>query len=370
MLTLIIFLLVLGLLIMVQELGHFLTAKRAGIRVDEFGFGFPPKLWSKKYGETTYSINAIPFGGFVKILGENADELLSPVDQARALTAKPKLVQAWVLFAGVFFNFLLAWFLLSTSLLFGLPVESSSAEKFFGEVKDRQLIVTSVLKNYPAGDAGLLPGDQIVGIKAGGQEIVPQTSAEATAFIRTQIGREITFNLKRPSAKTKIVEDRQISVMPKIENGKALVGVGIEGIGLVRSAWYRAPYDGLKLTVYLTIETSKGLKQFFGQIFSSGREAFNTVAGPVGLFGLVGDASKMGLVYLLSFIAILSINLAIINLLPFPALDGGRLFFLAIEAVKGSPLPPKMTAIANVLGFFFLIGLMLIVSFFDVLKLF
>jgi regulator of sigma E protease len=367
LLTLIIFLFVLGLLIMVHELGHFLAAKKAGVRVDEFGFGFPPKLWSKKIGETTYSLNWIPFGGFVKILGENPDEPLPEEDKKRALTAKPKILQAWVLFAGVFCNFLLAWLLLSLGLLVGLPVESSSAQQFFGRVNENHLVVTSVLKNYPAGQSGIMAGDEIMGISAGEKTIKPLTAEEATTFIRGQAGHDVSFNIKRKLVGG--VEERKISVLPKIEDKKAVVGVTMESVGLVRSVWYQAPWDGLKLSAYLTIETAKGLGHFFGQIFTSGGSAFGSVAGPVGLFGIIGDASKLGIVYLMSFVALLSINLAIINLVPFPALDGGRLLFIAIEAIIRRPLNPKFAGWANAIGFFLLIGLMVVISYFDVARL-
>jgi len=363
LLTLIIFLFVLGLLIMVHELGHFLAAKKAGVRVDEFGFGFPPKLWSKKIGETTYSINLIPFGGFVKILGENPDEPLPEADKKRALTSKPKIVQAWVLFAGVFCNFLLAWLLLSLGLLAGLPVESSSARTFFNRVSEERLVVTSVLKNYPAGQTGLLAGDEIVTIMVGEQKVTPKTAEEATTFIRSQANHDILFTIKRGS------ENRQVSVLPKIEDKKAVVGITMEGVGIVRSTWYQAPWDGLKLSVYLTIETAKGLGHFFAQIFTSGGSAFGSVAGPVGLFGIIGDATKLGLVYLMSFVALLSINLAIINLVPFPALDGGRLLFILIESITRRPINAKFAGWANAIGFFLLIGLMVVISYFDVVRL-
>lgn len=353
---------------MVHELGHFLAAKKSGVRVDEFGFGFPPKLWSKKIGETIYSINWIPFGGFVKILGEDPTQSLSLEEKSRSLTSKPKIVQAGILFAGVFCNFLLAWFLLSLGLLSGLPVESNSAKSFFGRLDNESLIISSVLKKYPADIAGILPGDELLAISANYKNLKPTTAAEATSFIREQGDHELLFTIKRHQLGGKV--EKQIMVLPKMENGKVLVGITMEKIGLVKSSWWLAPVDGLKLSIYLTTSTAKGLWYLLSQIFSGQSSVFNSVAGPVGLFSLVGDASKLGIVYLMSFTALLSINLAIINLVPFPSLDGGRLLFIAIETIIRRPLNPKLAGWVNVIGFLLLIGLMLTISYFDVLRLF
>jgi len=365
--SLIIFIIVLGLLIFVHEIGHFWVAKRAGFRVDEFGLGFPPRLWSFRFGETIYSLNLIPFGGFVRIYGEDPfDEQANNPGAYRSMATKPKLVQAAVLVAGVTFNLILAWILLSTGLIFGLPVNAENNFSFSVPLVEERLIITSVLKNSPADLAGLKPGDQIVSLAAQATTIKPKTAEEATEFIRSKTsGLEV--QIKRQPID--LEEKQYFQIKPKLSPaGTPLIGVSLEAIGILRLPWYLAPIDGLKLTFNLTKETARGLGYFLTQIFTDA-SVFDSVAGPIGLVNLVGDASRLGLVYLLSFMALISINLAIINLIPFPALDGGRLLFLAIEAIKGSKLNPKVAGWANLIGFFCLIALMVVVSYFDVVKL-
>ena len=367
MLALIIFIIVLGLLIFAHELGHFWVAKRAGFRVDEFGLGFPPKLWSFRFRETIYSINMIPFGGFVRIYGEDPfDEQANAPGAYRSMAAKPKLVQAAVLVAGVTFNILFAWILLSIGLIYGLPVNTQSAGTFSVPLSEHRLIITSVLKNSPAATAGLLPGDEILTLDAQAKTIKPTSAEEATTFIRSKTsGLELQIKRRLVGAE----EIRYFQVKPQLSPaGTPLIGVTLESVGILRLPWYLAPVDGLKLTFDLTKETAKGLGHFVTRAFVD-RGVFDSVAGPIGLVSLVGDASKLGLVYLLSFMALISINLAIINLIPFPALDGGRLLFLAIEAIKGSKLNPKFAGWANLIGFICLIGMLVVVSYFDVVKL-
>jgi len=244
-------------LVLVHEAGHFFAAKRFGIRVDEFGFGFPPKLFGWKYGETEYTINLLPIGGFVKIFGESPDgESINGTDAGRSLINKPKYQQAIVLFAGVFANFLLAWLLFSIGLMLG-----------------------------------------------------------ATKF-----------------------------------------------------SFFPALWEGLKFTLFITKETLIGLYTLIIESLQ-GRGSLESVTGPVGMVRIVGDAYNFGFAYLFSFTGLISINLAIINLIPLPALDGGRLFFLLIEKITGSHINPKVTTTATVISFSFLIIFMLIVTYHDIAKL-
>jgi regulator of sigma E protease len=365
--SLLIFIIVLGLLILAHELGHFWVAKRAGIRVDEFGLGFPPRLWSFRFRETIYSLNWIPFGGFVRIYGEDPfDEQASAPGAYRSMATKPKLVQAAVLVAGVTFNLIFAWSLLSTGLIFGLPVDAANHDFFSAPLAEQRLIITSVLANSPAANAGILPGDQILSLAAETKTITPADADQATAFIRSKTaGLEVQIKRRLVAGE----ETHYFQVKPQTSpNGTPLIGVTLESVGILRLPWYLAPIDGLKLTWSLTKATVIGLGHFVTRAFVD-RSVFDSVAGPIGLVSLVGDASKLGLVYLLSFMALISINLAVINLIPFPALDGGRLLFLAIETIKGSKLNPKFAGWANLIGFICLIGLLVVVSYFDVVKL-
>ncbi len=376
MVTAIIFIIVLAILILSHEFGHFIAAKKAGIRVDEFAFGFPPRLWSIKKGETEYSLNLFPIGGYVKIFGENPDEESETgPDARRSMVNKPRFVQAIVLVAGVALNLLLAWLLISANLSLGMPVAVGDIPKGV-KVEKVSLLVTSVMADSPAEDAGLKAGDALLSLEAG-NEIIEELSAEDVRnFLQGRGGEEVAVKIERTDrvagevavlATTTIVRPAA-GILTGQDGVNAGIGITMEKVGLANFGFFESIWHGLNFTAGLTVATLEGYKHFFTSLFTEGTSALTSVAGPIGLFGLVGDASRMGLVYLLNFIAIISINLAILNLLPFPALDGGRLLFLAIEAVKGSRLNPKIANALNAVGFLLLILLMVAVAASDIAK--
>ncbi len=361
--NIIIFIIILLVLVLVHEFGHFFTAKRFGIKVDEFGFGFPPKLFSFKKGETEYSFNLLPIGGFVKIFGEDPnEENTNGVDKERSFVNKPKYKQAIVLFAGVFANFLLAWLLFSVGFMSGLPTSVGSEPKDY-KIQDVHLIVLSVLPNSPAEAVGLKTGDKIVYIKSG-ENVTDQISPETIkSFVA--LGKQLDMAYLRGNDPTY----NMIQITPKSTNGTYAIGISMDQIGTVKLPFFSAFWEGLKLDWSVTEGTALGLYTLIvGGIMGKG--SFTSVTGPVGMVGIVGNAYQFGFVYLLSFAALISVNLAIINLIPFPALDGGRLFFLLIEKIKGSRMNPKVANTANTVGFAILIILMLLVTYHDVVKLF
>lgn len=362
--SIIIFIIILSILVFVHELGHYLVAKKNGIRVDEFGFGYPPRIWGKQYGETLYSINALPFGGFVKIFGEDADgEENTSVDKERNFQNKSKGIQAAVLVAGVGFNVIFAWLLISFGFMYGLPGSVSEAKK---ELKDVKLIVTSIAENSPAFEAGLEQGDVVKRVTLG--EKVEQNPVAETipTLVAENQDTPITLLVENSSG-----IEREITLTPKegLVEGKKIIGLSTDLIGLEQYPPHIALLEGVKTTAYLTKATTVGLASF---IFDSvrGQSDFSQVAGPVGIVGIVGDATRLGIIYLLTFTALISINLAVINLIPFPALDGGRLLFVIIEAIKGSPINPKVANTVNAIGFALLLLLMVVVTYNDILKLF
>jgi len=359
--SVVIFIIILVILILAHELGHFLAAKSSGIRVDEFGIGFPPKILSKKIGETTYSLNLIPFGGFVKIFGENPDE--ESLRSERSLVNKPKLVQAWVLFAGVFFNLLLAWLLISIGFMSGLPTPVSSAP-VGSAVENARLVLTSVRQDSPAGNAGLSAGDVITALVTNEDALQNVNPDSVSEYIASHGSDEITILYQRGS------ENKSVVVVPtdEILEGRPAIGITMDMIGTLQLPIHQAIWEGGKTTTALTIAMAAGFYNLIKDSFI-GNANLSAIAGPVGIVGLVGDASDFGLIYLLGFTAFISINLAIINLIPFPALDGGRLLFLLIEAIKRSPIKPVIANTANAIGFALLIILMLIVTYNDVAKL-
>lgn len=366
--TILIFIVILAVLILVHELGHFLVAKKSGIRVDEFGLGFPPRLWQIKKGETVYSLNAIPFGGFVKIHGETPDESSDGLseDYDRSLVSKPKWIQAAVMAGGVTFNFILAWILLSFGFMVGIPMSASDLPAG-AQVREVNLSIVQVLPDSPASLAGLKPGDVILSLGTEDERITPATAPEVSTFVATKGETEFPLTVSRGG------EQLDFSVTPVQgifdDTPDPVIGIAMDQVGLVSLPLWRSFIAGASYTVDITVTMVVLLGQLLADVFR-GQSALDSVMGPVGIVGLVGDAASLGLIYLLTFTALISINLAIINLLPFPALDGGRLLFILIEAIKGSPIKPSVANTLNALGFLFLLGLMLIVTFNDILRLF
>ncbi len=372
--SIIIFLIILLVLVLVHELGHFFSAKRFGIRVDEFGFGFPPKLFSFKKGETEYSFNLLPVGGFVKIFGENFEEadMLEvgfldkdsgeKKDFSRSLVSKPKYQQAIVLFAGIFANFLLAWLLFSVGFMTGLPTSVGSEPEGYS-AKDVHLVVLSVLPGSPAEISGLKSGDKIVYIRSGKMDTDSINPETIKSYVT--LGKKIEIGYLRG----KNTAYNMVEITPKNENERYSIGISMDQIGTLKLPVLAAFWEGLVLDWSVTKGTVVGLYTLIKQgIMGTG--SFDSVTGPVGMVSIVGNAYQFGFVYLLSFTALISVNLAIINLIPFPALDGGRLLFLLIEKIKGSRLNPKFANAANMVGFSILILLMLFITYHDVIKLF
>lgn len=355
------FIIILAVLILAHEFGHFIAAKRAGIRVDEFGIGFPPRLWKKKIGETTYSINAFPVGGFVKIFGEDPnEESTHGKDAKRSFVHKPKWIQTWVVGAGIVFNLLLAWMLISGGFMIGLPF-SADDEQYGARVQDAVLTVTQVLPHSPAETAGIKGGDHIIALSAGKEKLETPDVISTQKFIASH--SELTFVYMRgKEMKTAIVHP-----MDGVVSGHRAIGISMDKAGILKLSPFEALYAGALTTASFTWATLTGIIDFFKNIFV-GHADFSEVSGPVGIVGIVGEASALGFVHVLSLMAIISINLAVINLLPFPALDGGRLFFILIEAIKGSPIKPSITNTANGIGFILLILLMVVVTYGDIAK--
>lgn len=358
------FIVILLVLVLVHEFGHFIVARKSGIKVEEFGFGFPPKLFSFKKGEVKYSFNALPLGGFVKILGENYENNIPEEEKHRAMLNKPKRIQAAVLIAGIFFNLLLAWLLFTIGFTAGLPVSTASTG-FSEELKEKNILITSVLKDSPAGLAGLEGGDKITALSSGGAELKPANLEEVQEFVSGRAGQEISLTIKREG------QEKEFKIVPEagVVPDKAAIGVGLDMVGIAKFNIFRSVWEGLKMTGTMTWDTAKALVGLIVDAFR-GQADVSNLTGPVGIVGVVDSAYKFGLIYLISFTAVISINLAVINLFPFPALDGGRLLFVLIEKIKGSPIKPVVANVLNAAGFILLIALMIFVTYHDILKLF
>lgn len=354
--TILLFIIILAVLIFVHELGHFLVAKWRGIRVDEFALGFPPKIYSKKVGETTYALNLIPFGGYVKIFGEDPDaESMAGPDSSRSFVNKSAWTKIAVLVAGVSANVILAWLLFSISFMSGMTGGIGEVDPQY--VENERVIVTSVLPESPAAEAGFAAGDEIRNYP---------TVEEIQELIKGSEGSALSFDI------TSGTEEKTIEVVPEqgvVEGADYGIGISMDLVGDIRLPVHLAFYHGLRMTWDMARATIVGLGGFLADIFT-GDADFASVAGPVGIAGLVGEARELGWAYLLSFTAFISLNLAVLNLLPFPALDGGRILFVIIEAIKRSPIKPAVANTVNAIGFGLLILLMVVVTVKDILKLF
>jgi regulator of sigma E protease len=366
--SILLFLAVLVVLILVHELGHFLVAKWSRIRVDEFGIFFPPKLCGKKVGETEYTLNLWPIGGFVRIFGENYESIeASDHDAPRAFFNKPWYIQAAVLVAGVFFNVLAAWVLFSVSFMIGIPTSVSGEAELKGAISNPELTIVSILPDSPAFEAGLRVGDVITSIASSYDTLTTLSPEAAISFIETHSDGALILSVTRGETEEMVSLHPRTDVIAE-EPERAVLGISLDMIGVqtVNSPW--ALWEGLKLTVVMLSAVAAAIGSFFASAFTLSAD-LSQVAGPVGIVSLVGDAAELGIVPLLTFTALISLNLAIINLLPIPALDGGRLVFVLVEALKGSPIKPRIAQILNAVGFALLIFLMVAVTYNDILRL-
>ena len=353
--SIIIFLIILAVLILAHEFGHFIVAKKSGILVEEFGIGFPPRIYKRKKGETTYSIKAIPFGGFVKMLGEDGETPREASLSKRSFASKPAYTRALVLISGVAFNILLAWVIISLNITIGMPIDTSVIAGENIPPQTYKVFVTEVSKNSPAEKAGILIGDEIIGFNH---------VKDMQNFIQSHRGEEVMLELKRgkESFKTLVVARGN----PPI--GEGAIGISMGEGAVLKLPWYKSILYGAKLTALFTVETAKAIFVFIYQSLR-GHGSFDQVLGPVGIVGLTGTVVGLGFSYILSFTAFLSINLALLNIIPFPALDGGRLLFLVTEEALGKKISPKISSLIHSAGFAILLILMAIVTYKDILRL-
>lgn len=362
--TAILFLFILALLVFVHELGHFLVAKISGIRVDEFGIGFPPKIYGRKYAQTVYSINWIPFGGFVKIFGENPDEeSINGPDAGRSFANKNRGIQAAVLVAGVTFNFIFAWMLLSLGFMIGLPVSSSDVPA--NELSKPQTTITSVLINSPAEKAGLKMGDVVTKIATDKRIIVSPKPDDIVSFIGLNQDSEIAVSYSRGDLTGSV----KVTPASDISKDYKSIGIALDEVGLLKLGFFGSIARGLSTSIQVSKDIFVGFYTLISQSIQ-GKADLNDLSGPIGIAKMVGTAKTLGITYVLTFTAFISINLAVLNLVPFPALDGGRLLFVGIEAIVRRRISPRILNTVNAVGFALLIFLMVIVTYRDVIKLF
>lgn len=360
--SIILFFIVLFVLVIAHEFGHFIIAKKAGIRVDEFAFGFPPRIASIKRGETRYAFNALPLGGYVKIYGEDPNEVSEGPDKKRSFTAQPLYIQSLVIAGGVIFNLILAWLLISATLMIGIPTMQDDSNVY--PLKDTRLMITGVRESSPSALAGMKSGDVILSVSDGKESVGSESAEGVTSFISAREGQSLTVTYERKG----LQESTSITPVAGIVPTHAAIGVYLDMVGTLQLPLHVAIWEGLHKTYQYTILTATGLWDFFAQIFV-GKSDLSQVTGPVGIVRAVGEAAGIGFVNLLFFTALISINLAVINIIPFPALDGGRLLFIIIEAVMRKPINVRVANTFNYVGFALLMLLMVAVTFNDIANL-
>ena len=370
--TIIIFIAILSVLVLVHELGHFLTARKLGVKSHEFGLGFPPRIWGiykstngkwkhvwwtkevTDAADTIYSINLIPLGGFVHIKGENDENKDNDSFASRSIWQRFAILSA-----GVIMNVIFTAVLLTIGFMVGLPQVLDNKIPTNAQIKEKRIQITQVLENTPASIAGIKMGDIIVNINENEFENISQIQEYAA----NNIGNELNYQILRGD------ESFIFSLTPKVleETNKGGVGVAIATTGLVKYPWYIAIWQGISSALFLVLAIIIAFYNLFKDMIM-GVGVSSDVAGPVGIASLTGDMAKLGYIYILQFTALLSANLAVVNFLPIPALDGGRVLFLAIEKLKGRPVKKELEATIHYLGFAVLMILVVIVTFRDFAK--
>ncbi len=363
LLTIVVFILILSVLVLIHELGHFLVAKKLGVKVEEFGFGFPPRVFGKKIGETVYSLNLLPIGGFVKLYGEDdaGGGKLGSVDKSalkakgsqlkRAFFARPVWQRASIVVAGVVMNFLLA--LVIVTYLFGVHGVPTPGNK---------VLIVDLAKNAPAAKAGIVVGDQVISLN--GQKIT--NPDQLITLTKSNLGKLVFVEVLTTKGERKV-----ITLIPrtKYPAGEGAMGVAISTDVIVKKySWYQAPVVGLQETAKDSWMIVQGLGSTVQQVATE-RKVPQGLAGPVGIAQITGQFVKIGPEAVLSLVAMLSLNLAVLNILPIPALDGGRLFFILIEGVTRKKVSPRIEGYAHAVGMAVLLALIALITIHDIFRL-
>lgn len=373
--TIVLFLLILGVIVFFHELGHFVMAKLYNVKVEEFALGFPPKIFGIKKGETEYRLNWVPLGGYCKIVGEDGEEK----DNPRSFGSKSLFQRFQIISAGVLMNFFLAFVIFSFIFMVGFPQDitgknlsiikagenSSQASVIIDEesaksVRDVKIQISGIIEDSPADKAGIKIGDTIVQA----DEIKINSTEDLQNYTEENLGKPIILSITRGKESfTKEIIPRE-----NYPEDEGAMGVSLAQTAIVSYSFLEAIKQGFEYTVHLTIFILMAFASIIWGLVTTGKTVAE-VSGPVGIAAMTQQAASMGFLTVLNFTALISVNLAIINALPLPALDGGRILFLLVEKIKGSPINQVWETKVNNFGFMLLMALMVIVTFKDVAKL-
>jgi len=341
-------------LMIIHELGHFLVAKYFGVKIEEFGIGYPPRIWGKKIGDTLYSINLLPLGAFVKIYGETGG-----LEESHSFLNLKIWKRVLIVLGGVIAFWIVAIFIFTLVSFMGvqLPIPDDQAIT----KGDAFVRVGMVFKDSPAEKSGIKRGDIIKSVKVEEQIIPIKTIAQFQSIVKENQDKELTINFVR--------KGKEISVLTFVRSsppkGEGPIGIGLERVVQVieKSPWYLSLWKGVSYTFYITVNMVKGLFQIISElILGKGLPAGAQIAGPLGISVFLAQAAFMGKDYFLYLIGLISVAVAIFNLLPIPALDGGKLLFLLIEKIKGKPISAMVEQGITLLFFIILIVLALFVT--------
>ncbi len=340
-------------LIFFHELGHFIFAKRYGVRVEEFGIGLPPRIFGKKVGETIYSLNWIPLGGFVKLYGEDRK-----INDPKSFSSKTIYQRAVILFAGIAAFFAIAFIIFSVLSAVGYRASITEEEvERRGIYNEVDIIISNVVSGSPAGEAGVMPGDILFEVEE--KEI--KKLKDAQEVIEDNEGEETKVGILRGG------EPLFFSMIPREDppEGEGAIGIEMDLVIEKKHPLYIAPIQGAVLTGNMTFLTVRGFGMLISSIFTE-KSTLDMIGGPVAIVDIGAGTVTAGVSSFLQFLGMITIALAIFNLLPIPALDGGRLFLLGIEKIKGAPVPEKVEVGLTTVSFILLLTLMAIVTYNDI----
>ncbi len=365
------FVLFLGLVV-IHEYGHFFAARKTGVEVEEFGIGFPPRVWGKEFKSgLLFTINLLPLGGFVKLKGENDQDKSKGSFGAARLRYK-----VIIMLAGVVMNLLTAIVLFTITAWAGMPqlIDNQFEIASDSKVVRQDVLVAYIEPDSPAAQAGLQLRDRIVAIGKDSNKKLVSTPEDLPDITREHAGQQVNIDIKRKGVEqtlsATLLSSEEVTATQDTENSKGYLGIIPTEYVLKRSTW-SAPIVGVGLAGQFTYENVKGISKAIGSVFTgNGSEASEQVSGPIGVVRIIFDSSLLGVQAMLLIIGVISLTLALMNALPIPALDGGRLFVTLLFRVINKPLKKETEDLIHGTGFIALIGLVLLISVIDVKRFF